>query len=164
MVTRWFSQRPVLVLRHSTLCRGHVRRQSTGLTNILATGVPPPVQVDSVTQSGVRLADGLVLPSACIFLDGKVFLWDVPSSLWTGWSMDHFEIFKIVYPRPGEFSQCRYDDLRVYSPLEILLFGTGLKTSRPPSFIRDQMSALGIHLDVMDTVCVFTAFGHCRNF
>jgi NADH dehydrogenase [ubiquinone] 1 alpha subcomplex assembly factor 3 len=73
----------------------------TVFTNILAGDTPPPVQVSSVTPDGIQLADGLVIPSACIFLEGKVFLWDVPSTLWTGWSQEHFEIFEVVAPKPG---------------------------------------------------------------
>jgi len=69
---------------------------------MLAGGIPPPVQVSSITSDGIQLADGLIIPSACIFLGGKVFLWDVPSSLWAGWSKEHLEIFDVVQPRPGE--------------------------------------------------------------
>jgi len=88
------SRRPI----HTTTVRNH----PTPLTNILAGDVPPPVQVNCVTPDGIELANGLVLPSACIFLDGKVFLWDVPISLWSGWSKDHFEVFQMVSPRPGK--------------------------------------------------------------
>jgi NADH dehydrogenase [ubiquinone] 1 alpha subcomplex assembly factor 3 len=70
---------------------------------MLADGIPPPVQVSSITPDGIQLADGLVIPSACIFLEGKVFLWDVPTSLWTGWSKNHFEIFEVVVPKPGPY-------------------------------------------------------------
>jgi hypothetical protein len=36
-------------------------------------------------------------------LEGKVFLWDVPSTLWQGWGEEHLEIFEIVAPRPGMY-------------------------------------------------------------
>lgn len=88
------------------------RGGGSGLTNILAGDVPPPVQVKSVTASGITLQDGLIIPSACIFLEGKVFLWDVPltrgreaGSLWKGWGKERFELFEVVVPKPGE---CRY--------------------------------------------------------
>ena len=77
-------------------------RTSTAFTNLLANDSPPPVQVSSITPSGILLADGLILPSACIFLEGKVFLWDVPGKLWDSWKEEHFEIFEAVVPKPGE--------------------------------------------------------------
>lgn len=77
-------------------------RSPSAFTNFLASESPPPVQVSSITPSGLLLADGLIIPSACIFLDGKVFLWDVPETLWHGWNKDHFEIFEAVVPKPGE--------------------------------------------------------------
>jgi len=72
-------------------------------TNMLAGDIPPPVQVSSITSAGIQLADGLVLPSACIFLDGKVFLWDVPPRLWDGWGREHWNVFEVVVPKPGAF-------------------------------------------------------------
>ena len=75
--------------------------RSSMFTNMLASDIPPPVQVSSITSSGILLADGVIIPSACIFLDGKVFLWDVPENLWEGWTKDHFEIFEAVVPKPG---------------------------------------------------------------
>ncbi len=74
-----------------------------GLTNILADDNPPAVQVKRITNQGIQLVDGLVLPSACIFLEGQVFLWDVPQTLWEGWGKEHLEIFDLVSPRPGPF-------------------------------------------------------------
>lgn len=109
------STRPSSRLLHSsrTLREGTSRGGGAGLTNILAGDIPPPVQVKSVTQSGITLQDGLIIPSACIFLEGKVFLWDVPltagreaGSLWKGWGKERFELFEVVVPKPGE---CRYD-------------------------------------------------------
>lgn len=73
---------------------------------MLAGDVPPPVQVSSITSAGIQLADGLILPSACIFLDGKVFLWNVPSNLWDGWGREHLSIFETVVPKPGAFGTC----------------------------------------------------------
>lgn len=73
------------------------------LTNILAGEIPPPVQVKSITNAGVLLQDGRLLPSACIFLEGEVLLWDVPSTLWKGWDESRFEVFDVVVPKPGAF-------------------------------------------------------------
>ena len=61
-------------------------------------GAAPAVQVKRITSEGIELADGLILPSACIFLNGKTFLWDVPRE---GWSEEHFEVFDVVVPKPG---------------------------------------------------------------
>lgn len=74
-----------------------------GITNILAGGPALSLQVKNITNAGIELADGVVLPSACIFLDGKVFLWDVPTTLWDGWGKEHFEIFETVVPKPGTY-------------------------------------------------------------
>ena len=71
------------------------------LTNILAGEIPPPVQVKSITTAGVMLQDGRLLPSACIFLEGEVLLWDVPPTLWKGWDESRFEVFDVVVPKPG---------------------------------------------------------------
>ena len=73
-----------------------------GLTNILSGGDAPAVQVKTITQSGIQLVDGVVLQSACIFLNGKVFLWNVPEKTWDGWKPEHFEIFDTVVPKPGK--------------------------------------------------------------
>ena len=81
-------------------------RSGGGLTNILAGEVPPPVQVKSVSSAGIHLQDGLLLSSSCIFLEGKVFLWDVPPTLWQGWSKERFELFELVVPKPGGW-KCR---------------------------------------------------------
>jgi NADH dehydrogenase [ubiquinone] 1 alpha subcomplex assembly factor 3 len=81
---------------------------NSSFTNLLADADnPPPVQVSSISdQEGIRLVDGLVLPAACIFLEGRVYLWDVPllkpsEVQWQGWTKDHFELFDIVVPKPG---------------------------------------------------------------
>jgi hypothetical protein len=79
-----------------------VRRFATGgLENILAGDLAPPVQVKSLGPNGIQLADGLEIPSACIFLEGKVFLWNVPQTLWKGWDKEHFQVFETVVPKPG---------------------------------------------------------------
>ena len=62
----------------------------------------PAVQVKTITQNGIQLADGLILQAACIFLNGKVFLWNVPEKTWDGWKPEHFEVFDTVVPKPGE--------------------------------------------------------------
>jgi hypothetical protein len=71
------------------------------LTNILAGEIPPPVQVKSITPAGVLLQDGRLFPSACIFLEGEVLLWDVPPTPWKGWDESKFEVFDVVVPKPG---------------------------------------------------------------
>ncbi|PCH40989.1 hypothetical protein WOLCODRAFT_162717 [Wolfiporia cocos MD-104 SS10] len=113
----------------------HVRRNSDGgLTNILEGGAAPAVQVKTITSEGIQLMDGLIIPSACIFLDGKVFLWDVPDTQWEGWDRKHFQIFDVVVPKP-----------------EILLLGTGRKVSFFPPALRQHLNGLGMQVDVMDT-------------
>ena len=72
----------------------------TSLTNILASDTPLAVQIASVTEEGILLEDGLLLPAACILLDGKVFLWDVPDKT-TQWGREHLAMFEVVVPRPG---------------------------------------------------------------
>ncbi|KAL0950071.1 hypothetical protein HGRIS_010075 [Hohenbuehelia grisea] len=113
--------------------RSTISRSST-FTNMLADDTPLPVQVDSITDEAIYLQDGLVIPSPCMFLEGKVFLWNVPSALWEGWSKEHFGIFEVVAPRP-----------------EILLLGTGKHLVMPPPFVRSQLQQLGIQLEAMDT-------------
>ena len=80
-------------------------------TNLLADDNPPAVQVSSISSAGIQLVDGLLLPGSCIFLEGKVFLWDVPATnagskvkeeRWREWNKELFEIFEVVNPRPGE--------------------------------------------------------------
>lgn len=73
----------------------------TALNNILAGGAAPAVQVKTITSQGIELADGLIIPSACIFLNGKTFLWDIPGNSWEGWKEEHFEVFDVVVPKPG---------------------------------------------------------------
>jgi len=108
----------------------------TVFTNILAGDTPPPVQVSSVSADGIQLSDGLIISSSCIFVEGKVLLWDVPlgADLWSKWRKEHLEVFEVVVPRP-----------------EILLLGTGERISMPPPFIRTYLNTLGIQLDIMDT-------------
>jgi len=82
---------------------------------------------------------GLILPSACIFLGGRVFLWNVPpvtggASNWDAWNIDHFKVFEVVVPKP-----------------EILILGTGEKAIIPPPKVRQYLSSIGIQLDIMNT-------------
>ena len=74
----------------------------TKLNNILGGGPAPPVQVRGVTPSGIELEYGLILPSACAFIDGHVFLWNVPTNLWNGWGKKQFELFEVIVPKPGK--------------------------------------------------------------
>lgn len=89
------------------------RTSDHSFTNLLADADnPPPVQVSSISdKEGIRLVDGLVLSAASIFLEGQVYLWDVPSlktegdktekDQWKGWTEGHFELFDVVVPKPG---------------------------------------------------------------
>lgn len=90
--------------------RTTVVRRDRSFTNLLADDNPPPVQVSSLSDSGILLADGLLVPGACIFLEGKVYLWDAPEfkantrttqERWSAWAEERFQIFDIVTPRPG---------------------------------------------------------------
>ncbi|KAF7302203.1 DUF498-domain-containing protein [Mycena indigotica] len=106
---------------------------ATSLTNILGSDTPPPTQIASVSSSGILLEDGLLLPGAAIFLDGKIFLWDVPDSV-TQWKREHLALFEVVVPRP-----------------EILILGTGQELAHPPPSFRSFLTELGIQVDVMST-------------
>ncbi|KAH9179537.1 DUF498-domain-containing protein [Lactarius sanguifluus] len=125
------SQTALRALHTSTVLRNQKWSQ---LTNILASEIPPPVQVKSITTAGLLLHDGRLLPSACIFLEGEVLLWDVPPTLWKGWDESTFEIFDAVVPKP-----------------EILLVGTGKSVNPLPSPLRQYLNKLGIQVDVMDS-------------
>jgi len=107
---------------------------STPFDNILAGSDAPPVEVKTVTNEGIQLADGLVIPGPCIFLEDKVFLWKVPEKLWEGWNKEHFEVFEMVVPKP-----------------EILLLGTGKRVAMLPPALRQHLNRTGIQVDVMDT-------------
>lgn len=96
--------RPLIASSHSrSICVSPARYDSS-FTNILADVNPPPVQVNSITSEGIQLLDGLLIPSACIFLEGQVFLWDVPNTLWDGWGKEHLDIFETVLPKPGKYN------------------------------------------------------------
>ncbi|KZT05540.1 uncharacterized protein LAESUDRAFT_655553 [Laetiporus sulphureus 93-53] len=126
--------RPISRVRSRCIHASSFTRQgSSGLTNIIEGG-SAAIQVKTITSGGILLADGLILPSACIFLDNRVFLWDVPDRLWDGWDKQHFEVFDVVVPKP-----------------EILLFGTGKTVSFVPPVFRQYLNGLGIQVDVMDT-------------
>ena len=131
-------------------------RHVTGFTNILAA---PPVQVKSITNEGIQLLDGLSIPSACIFLEGQVYLWSVPTTLWDGWGKEQLEIFETVLPKPGKISIIDKGVLLICN-LEILLLGTGKTTLQAPPWLRMYLNQLGIQLDVMDTVSI--TFRRCK--
>lgn len=110
--SRSFSKKlqPTSLLVNRNLHTTIIRRDSS-FTNLLADDNPPPVQVSSLSDNGILLADGLLIPGACIFLEGKVFLWDTPElktntrktqEIWHTWGEEHFQIFDLVNPRPGE--------------------------------------------------------------
>ena len=135
------------------------------LTNILASDVPPPVQVKSISTAGVLLQDGRLLPSACIFLEGEVLLWDVPPIPWKGWDEGKFEVFDVVVPKPGASLPARATQrgLMILYPFcfpEILLIGTGKSVNPLPATLRQYLNKLGIQVDVMDSVRDDSLFGH----
>ena len=72
----------------------------TKFTNILAGANALTTQVKAVEREGLHLEDGRIVKGPCIFLEGKVFLWNVPPA-WEGWKEEHFDIFKVVVPKPG---------------------------------------------------------------
>ncbi|KAJ7167752.1 DUF498-domain-containing protein [Mycena filopes] len=124
---------PILRLARLIHTTTRLRSGPTSLTNILASEIPLAVQVASVSEEGICLEDGLHLPAACIFVDGKVFLWDVPESV-TQWGREHLAMFEVVVPRP-----------------EILILGTGIEMAHPPPSFRSYLKDLGIQVDVMST-------------
>ncbi|KAF8312231.1 DUF498-domain-containing protein [Clavulina sp. PMI_390] len=121
-----------------TLSTSVPSRSSLADASIYADDGPPPVSVKTVTSTGVELLDGLVLSSACIFLEGRVFLWEVPKieghASWPGWTTDHFKIFEVVVPRP-----------------EVLFIGTGEHAVMPPLSLKRYLNDLGIQIDVMNS-------------
>ncbi|KAI0254861.1 DUF498-domain-containing protein [Lactifluus subvellereus] len=125
------SQAPLRAFHTARIMRNQKWAQ---LTNILADEIPPPVQVKSITTAGLLLQDGRLFPSACIFLEGEVLLWDVPPTLWKGWDESRFKVFDVVIPKP-----------------EILLIGTGKSVNPLPAALRQYLNKLGIQVDVMDT-------------
>lgn len=139
VLRRCYNITPRLVSRSSLIgqprtIHASANRRDSSFTNILADDNPPAVQVKSIGGDGIQLQDGLLIPSACVFLEGKVFLWDVPNTLWSGWTKEHLEIFETVIPKP-----------------EILLLGTGKTIAQAPPFLRAYLNHLGIQVDVMDT-------------
>ena len=132
------------------------RNEAGGFSNILAGSPAPAVQVKTITNEGIELEDGLILPGASIFLDGKVFLWDVPETRWEGWDKKHFEIFDVVVPKPGKYIHALAPwRNHLTSPVELLLIGTGKRVAFVPPMLRQYLTSLGIQTDIMDTVRAF---------
>jgi len=92
----------------------------SGFANVLADAPAPAVQVKTITKDGIELVDGkstplekkiaqffsgLLLSGPCIFLNGKVFLWETSdfgkNGNWDSWTKDMFEMFEVVVPKPG---------------------------------------------------------------
>ncbi|KAL5487614.1 hypothetical protein ACEPAI_5722 [Sanghuangporus weigelae] len=148
-------RRSALLLRTFSTTQSRLSNgEPTKLHNILGDGPAPPVQVRKITAGGIELEDGLILPSASIFLDGDVFLWNVPINLWDGWTKEQFEVFEAAIPKPGVYCGpyilCKRM-AKASSLLEILILGTGKNVSHPPPSIRMYLNSIGIQLDVMDT-------------
>lgn len=79
----------------------HTGDRPTHFTNILAGANFSAVQIKNVGPEGIHLEDGLIIPSSCLFIEGKVFLWNVPPAPWEGWKPEHFEVFDTIVPKPG---------------------------------------------------------------
>ncbi|QRV87933.1 NADH dehydrogenase [Ceratobasidium sp. AG-Ba] len=128
--------RPTSNLSQRRLFRTSDSRSDSALTNILGDGPAPAVQVKSAGEKGIELADGLILRGPCIFIAGRVFLWDVPTpnERWSNIGLEHFEVFDVVIPKP-----------------ELLLVGTGRSAALPPPKFRDYLSKIGVQTDIMDT-------------
>ncbi|GJJ07154.1 hypothetical protein Clacol_001354 [Clathrus columnatus] len=111
-------------------------QRSSNLTNIINDVPYSSLRVHTITSAGhIELSSGMVLTGPCLFLGGKVFLWDVPPvKLWDGWNKEMFQIFDVVVPKP-----------------QILLFGTGSRTVQLPSSLRTHLFQNGIQCDMMDT-------------
>jgi hypothetical protein len=116
--TRWLSKnfQPTSLTVDRNLHTTVIRRDRS-FTNLLADDNPLPVQVSSFSDRGIRLADGLLIPGACIFLEGKVYLWDTPElntktgmtqEIWRAWGEERFQIFDLVTPRPGRFHNSNF--------------------------------------------------------
>jgi NADH dehydrogenase [ubiquinone] 1 alpha subcomplex assembly factor 3 len=78
--------------------------------NMIETDAARPIpQVATISPTtGFTLADGLVVPSPVIFLNGVVFMWDVgpPGETdWDGFSEDKWKVLEVVTPRPGACSR-----------------------------------------------------------
>ena len=106
-----------------------VIRRDRSFTNLLADDSPLPIQVSSISDNGILLADGLLIPGACIFLEGKLYLWDTPElntnmrtsqEIWRAWREELFQIFDLVTPRPGG-SPC--SNLTLYLSMFISIIG-----------------------------------------
>jgi NADH dehydrogenase [ubiquinone] 1 alpha subcomplex assembly factor 3 len=101
------SLQPPATTRRRAVHTTPIALSTTTLPNILAGGPTPPVVVKRMTERGLQLADGLIIPGPCIFLEGEVLLWDVPEAdKWENMSekeiRERFEVFEVVVPRPGE--------------------------------------------------------------
>ncbi|KAH8826405.1 DUF498-domain-containing protein [Flagelloscypha sp. PMI_526] len=123
----------------------HQQAAPSGLWNMLESDIPLPIQVKTTGLDGIHLVDGLKIRGPCLFLEGRVWLWDVPPTVpsWGakqedqdahGWKREQFEILDTLVPKP-----------------EILLFGTGRTTIPLPKWFKDFFDERGIGLDVMDT-------------
>ena len=136
-------------------------------TNFLADDNPPPAQASSLSDNGILLADGLLIPAACIFLEGKIFMGYTRTQ-----NQYVHNLRTMVYMDRRTFSDFWCGDSKTWwapSPacstiffcvhkfgclIGILLLGTGRKLIQPPPFIQAYLGTLGIQLDVMDMVCI----------
>ncbi|WFD36953.1 hypothetical protein MCUN1_003845 [Malassezia cuniculi] len=128
---------------HTSAVRKGALDDAGGLTNILEDE-SIPIRVANVSKEEIVLADGLVLPPNCLFLNGHIFTWNTPvvkmmevmpnGRGWEAWTDDIWTIFETVTPRP-----------------ELLIIGTGDTVLPVPPSIRSFLNSLGIQLDVQST-------------
>lgn len=87
------------------------RLKDSGLTNLFDDTARPRVAVTKLNDQGFVLSDGLIVPGGVIFVDNRIFLWDVDPpkvdnltgrGIWDDWKEDRLSVFETVLPRPGE--------------------------------------------------------------
>jgi len=111
----------------------------------------PAVQVKTINASGIHLQDGLILPSACIFLRARFSCGTFRPHSGKGGGKSGLRCLRSLYQtRCVSFSQCAVMLFNFES--EILLLGTGKSVLPPPAPLRHYLNELGIQLDVMSTV------------
>lgn len=81
------------------------------MTNLFDDTARPRVAVTKLNDQGFHLSDGLIVPGGVIFVDNRIFLWDVDPpkvdkltgrGMWDEWKEDRLSVFETVLPRPGE--------------------------------------------------------------
>ncbi|KAM0749959.1 hypothetical protein T439DRAFT_315326 [Meredithblackwellia eburnea MCA 4105] len=114
-------------------------RIADDFVNIIQADAARPIpQVKSLSaEEGFTMSDGLIIPSPVIFINGALFMWDVPPPQemgWPGWEVEKWKLFEVVTPRP-----------------DILLVGSGQRGLFAPPAFRKYINSLGIQVDVIDS-------------